>query len=205
MSVDTELRITPDVWFNPVYIGELPTGAATAHDLDLDKESVDVSTSMVWTKEAGFSLGDRYHQSVLDILEADCSDDPVYISLPMPTRMKFRQCIAILRNEQIRSTHISPEAEVIADMKGRVAEAFAEFQEVTQIYLQRYRRELQFKVLLNVAKYDWDLMDKLLAVELNLVRHRPKDFFLSISYLPKEEKVSIIHPTATLVFERKHG
>jgi len=84
-----------------------------------------------------------------------------------------------------------------------VVGAFADFREVTAVYTQRYREELQVVVLLGVSRYDDELMNGLLDREYQVQKavRRP---VVSFSYIPKvyQNRSDIVHPGATLIYER---
>jgi hypothetical protein len=85
-----------------------------------------------------------------------------------------------------------------------VADAFAEFSEVSRIYMQRWRSELQFVVLLNTEKYDSDLIDRLLDVEYDLLRYETEGLLWDFAYLPCKGRDSTeeVSSSATVVFSR---
>lgn len=76
--------------------------------------------------------------------------------------------------------------------------------EVTAIYTQRYRSELQIIVFLNTEKYDNELMYKLLDIEY-MLHNQFRDPLLAFSYIPKVQTNirEIIHPSAKLIYERE--
>jgi len=84
-----------------------------------------------------------------------------------------------------------------------IANAFKDIDEVTAIYTQRYRQELQVIVLLSIERYDDDLMYKLLNIEYDLQKEN-RDPLLAFSYIPRVyiDKRDILHPNALLIFER---
>jgi len=86
-----------------------------------------------------------------------------------------------------------------------VEKAFVAVEKVLAVYMQRYRRELQFKVLLDTTKYDWDLMDELLDIEYELLKHQPAAFLFDFTYLPSAAKETMVHPSAKLVFRKSNG
>jgi len=84
-----------------------------------------------------------------------------------------------------------------------IANAFKDIDELTAIYTQRYRQELQVIVLLSIERYDDNLMYKLLNIEYDLQKEN-RDPLLAFSYIPKVyiNKRDILHPNALLIFER---
>ena len=62
-----------------------------------------------------------------------------------------------------------------------IANAFKDIEEVTAIYAQRYRQELQVIVLLSIGRYDDELMYKLSNIEYDLQKEN-RDPLLAFSY-----------------------
>lgn len=91
----------------------------------------------------------------------------------------------------------------ISEIELIIANAFKDIDEVTAIYTQRYRQELQVIVLLSIERYDDNLMYKLLNIEYDLQKEN-RDPLLAFSYIPKVyiNKRDILHPNALLIFER---
>lgn len=90
-----------------------------------------------------------------------------------------------------------------AEIELIIANAFKDIEELTAIYIQRYRQELQVIVLLSIERYDDELMYKLLNIEYDLQKEN-RDPLLAFSYIPKVyiNKRDILHPNALLIFER---
>lgn len=84
-----------------------------------------------------------------------------------------------------------------------ITAALADLEEVTAIYVQAYREELQVTVLLGIATYDDELMEELLDREYDAQKAVPSPV-LSFSYIPKvyENRRDIVHPGARLIYER---
>jgi hypothetical protein len=85
-----------------------------------------------------------------------------------------------------------------------VADAFAQFSEVGAIYIQRWRSELQFVVLLDIEKYDSDLINRLLDVEYELLKHEDEGLLWDFAYLPCKgrDNTEVVSSSATVVFSR---
>jgi len=85
-----------------------------------------------------------------------------------------------------------------------IAGKLKNLKEITAIYTQRYKTELQILVFLNSETYDNELMYRLLDVEYDL-QQQIRDPLLAFSYIPKiyENRREIVHPNANLIFERQ--
>lgn len=81
--------------------------------------------------------------------------------------------------------------------------AFADLDEVTAIYVQRYREELQVTVLLGIGTYDDEVMGKVLDREYDVQKAIARPV-ASFSYVPKVyvNRRDIVHPGAKLIYER---
>lgn len=85
-----------------------------------------------------------------------------------------------------------------------IAGKLKDVSEITAIYTQRYRAELQIIVFLNSETYNNELMYRLLDIEYDL-QQQIRDPLLAFSYIPKiyQNRREIVHPNANLIFERQ--
>ena len=90
----------------------------------------------------------------------------------------------------------------IKDIENRVADAFKGFDEVSAIYMQRYRQQLQFTLFLDIKGYNDDLMDRLLDVEYDLLQDEYADLLIDFSYLPGAGGEGVVHPSASMVLRK---
>jgi len=84
-----------------------------------------------------------------------------------------------------------------------IVSKFKNIEQVTAIYTQKYRYELQIIVFLNMETYNNGLMHKLLDLEYDLQKQFQEPL-LAFSYIPKiyKNRRDIVHPNALLIFEK---
>lgn len=150
--------------------------------------------------EYTFEHFDYKGQSLIRSSSSSMPDaDDLDLGLMRPVEMTLKY-----GGRRYSESRITPKETGIKKAMSIVADAFAKFSEVNAIYMQRWRSELQFVVLLNIEKYDSDLIDKLLDVEYELLQHEGEGVLWDFAYLPCKgrDSTEVVSSSATVVFSR---
>ncbi len=112
-------------------------------------------------------------------------------------RQLTRETLEEEREEEQEREHIEESALFC------IADKYSKYEKVKSIYVQKYRAEIQFHVLLGITEYDDDLMEDLLDTEYDI---RKEFDYLSFTFLYPPvafvDRKDIVHPEARCIFSR---
>jgi len=94
----------------------------------------------------------------------------------------------------------------IEEIELEIVNTFKKVPEISAIYTQTYRAELQTTVFLSLKEYDNLLIHDLLDMEYDLQNKFPNPR-IAISYIPglNQDRRTIVHPHAKLIYDKIHG
>jgi len=119
-------------------------------------------------------------------------------SLSAPHYISTSQTIASAIFPEISAT------EMERQLQRKTAAKFANLEKVRSVYFQKYRKEFHFFILVEMQRYDEELMDSLLDREI-AIRDTFPELVLQFFYPPVSptSKSDFVHPSALCVYAKE--